>query len=57
MYKLVDFLQCAMTNFTIVIIDDGIRHITTINQIHKKYNDRVFTCWDMDCGRLTFYLD
>jgi len=57
MYNLGDFLQCAMSDFTIVIIDGEEHHITTINKMDKKYDDRFFTCWDMHCGRLTFYLD
>jgi len=57
MYKLGEFLQGAMTNFSITIIDNGVRHITRINDMDKKYEKRTFTCWDMNCGRLTFYLD
>ena len=57
MYNLGEFLQCAMTNFTIVIIDHGVRRITTINKMDKEYENRTFACWDMHCGRLTFYLD
>ena len=57
MFNLGDFLDLAMTNTKIVIIDNGTRHITTVNEIDKEYNNRTFSCWDMDCGRLTLYLD
>lgn len=36
MYNLGEFLQCAMTDTTIVLIDNGIRHITTVNKMDKK---------------------
>lgn len=57
MYNVGEFLQCAMTDTTIVLIDNGTRHITTINKMDKKYDDMTFTCWEMQCGRLTLYLD
>lgn len=57
MYNVGEFLQCAMTDTTIVLIDNGIRHIITVNKMDKKYDDRSFTCWEMQCGRLTLYLD
>lgn len=58
MYNVKDFLNSAMTNTTIVIIDAGIRHIITVDKIIKEeYNDRTFSCWNMECDRLTLYLD
>lgn len=44
MYNVGEFLQCAMTDTTIVLIDNGTRHITTVNKMDKKYDNRTFTC-------------
>ncbi len=57
MYNVGEFLQCAMTNILIFLIDDNGCHITTINKMDKKYDVRTFTCWEIKNGRLLLYLD
>ena len=57
MYKIGEFLQCAMTDTTIVLIDNENCHMTTINKMGKKYDNRKFTCWEIRDGKLILYLD
>lgn len=57
MYNIGEFLQCAMTDTTIVLIDNENCHMTTINKMGKKYDNRKFTCWEIRDGKLILYLD
>lgn len=57
MFRVKDFLEAATADTIFVIVNDGIRHITSIRDLGDIYNDRTFTHWKMDCGRLTLFLD
>ena len=57
MFRVKDFLAAATADTVFVIVENGIRYITSIRALSDVYNDRTFTHWKMDCGRLALYLD
>lgn len=57
MFRVKEFLEAATDDTVFVIVNNGIRYITSIRDLGDAYNDRTFTHWKMDCGRLALYLD
>lgn len=58
MHKVDEFLQGAMKNCCIVFVDEnGNREFTSVNEIGNKYDDKIFTCWDVIDGILYLFLD
>ena len=57
MFSLKGFLEAATADTILEIMDNGIRHITSIRDLSDEFDDRTFSHWQMYCGRLRLYLD
>lgn len=58
-YNLSEFLQCAMSNCPITLVEGNInnvtKEITCVNEI--DVGNRKFTCWDIQNGGLVLYIN
>ncbi len=57
MFSIMEFLKAAAADTIFKIVDNGIPYITSIRDLGDVYNDRTFSHWKIDCGRLILYLD
>jgi hypothetical protein len=57
MFSIMEFLKAAAADTIFTIVDNGIPYITSIRDLGDVYNDRTFSHWKIDCGRLILYLD
>lgn len=57
MFRVKDFLAAATADTVFVIVENGIRYITSIRDLGDVYNERTFAHQKMDGGRLALYLD
>lgn len=57
MYRLGDFLEQALFDYPIVIIDNDVRISATVCNIEETLNERNFTYWELEDNTIVFYLD
>ena len=64
MIKLKEFLESGLksdetlNNVSIFIVEkDGVKRKYTVKEAVEKFQEESFSKWNLDCGRLLFYLD